>query len=276
MKKPYIIDSQQLVSELKSANAPILIDVSKIDAYNQAHLPNALFVDYTRLQHKGSIVGFAPERQDIQTLIEELGITPDSYVVAYDDEGGTRAARFLWVLALAGHKNFSYLNGGTHAWLAAGLPTDNNPVAVTPSQYPVPALQTQPIITFEEIEQKLNQPNFIVWDSRSAEEYQGITVRAQRAGHIPGAANYNWERAIDRNNNNLLRPLEDIRAELAALGITANKEVVVHCQTHHRSSFTWLLALHLGFNNVRGYAGSWQEWGNHPTAPIELATTEAL
>lgn len=273
-----IISPKQLADLLQnSASTPILVDVSKAAVYQQVHLPNAHFVDYSRLQHKGPIAGFAPEQADIQNLLEELGITKESYVVAYDDEGGTRASRFLWVLALAGHQNYSYLDGGIHAWLAAELPhsTEDSAPAVR-SSFPIEQLHNEYSITFDELKSKLQQPNVVVWDTRSAEEYLGITVRANHAGHIPGAVNYNWERAIDRSNNNLLRPLASIKNELANLGISADKEVIVHCQTHHRSSFAWLLASHLGFSKVRGYAGSWQEWGNRDDAPVEQATEQQL
>lgn len=57
---------------------------------------------------------------------------------------------------------------------------------------------------------------------------------------------------------------------LEDLGITPDKEVITHCQTHHRSGFTYLVAKALGYPRVKGYAGSWSEWGNHPDTPVEV------
>ena len=162
------------------------------------------------------------------------------------------------------------------SWLAQDLPYSSETSHPTASTYTIDALQTQPIATLEDVLANHQNSNTVIWDARTAEEYLGLRVNAKQGGHIPNAVNYDWENAIDRNKDNLLRPLDDIRNELAALGITTDKEIITHCQTHHRSSFTWLLAKHLGFENVRGYAGSWYEWGNSEHTPIALPSAAEL
>jgi thiosulfate/3-mercaptopyruvate sulfurtransferase len=72
---------------------------------------------------------------------------------------------------------------------------------------------------------------------------------------------------MDKNNALKIRNLAIIRAELAQLGISNDKTVITHCQTHHRSGFTYLIGRILGFN-IKAYAGSWSEWGNRPDTPI--------
>lgn len=274
----YIVTPQWLTSELnQQPEKYLLIDMSKPGIYAQAHLKNAINVDYNRLVATTGSTDFIPTKEEIKQLLSEVGLTKDQHVIAYDEEGGTRAARFLWILALAGHKNFSYLDGGIHAWLAQNLPYSSEPTAQpTSTDYRIAGLQTQHLATIDDVIERHQNADTVIWDARSPEEYLGIRVNSKRGGHIPGAMNYNWENAIDRDNDNLLRPLEDIRKELTALGITADKEVITHCQTHHRSSFTWLLAKHLGFENVRGYAGSWSEWGNREDTPIALPSQSEI
>src|SRR5690554_7209260 len=276
---PLIISPQWLTSALeKNADKYFLADISKHGVYTQAHLHGAVHIDYKFLQSDDSVApGLPPTKAEIEQLLSTIGLKPDQHVIAYDEEGGTRAARFLWILALAGHKHFSYLDGGIHAWLAQNLPYSSEPTAQpTSTDYRIAGLQTQHLATIDDVIERHQNADTVIWDARSPEEYLGIRVNSKRGGHIPGAINYNWENAIDRDNDNLLRPLEDIRKELTALGITADKEVITHCQTHHRSSFTWLLAKHLGFDNVRGYAGSWSEWGNRENTPIALPSQSEI
>src|SRR5690606_7739948 len=108
---------------------------------------------------------------------------------------------------------------------------------------------------------QLNDPHFVIWDARSPEEYRGERSGAQKAGHIPGAINCEWTQLMDHQNGLRIRP--DAEDYLAPKGLTRDKHIVTHCQSHHRSGFTYLVGKTLGFN-IKGYHGSWAEWGNHP------------
>lgn len=266
---PFIISPQWLASNL-SLEHLIIVDVGKIGIYEQAHLPQAVHLNYNALLlNQPPIANLPPEKAAIESLIQNLGIEKNSYVVAYDDEGGGRASRFLWTLALAGHQEFSLLDGGIHAWLEHELPYETEPFQRPASSYSIDALNNSVIVDAEYLIAQHQNDNTIVWDTRSAGEFAGYTVTARRCGHIPGAANYSWDIAFDSNRDNMIRDESAIKNELEALGISADKEVIVHCQTHHRSSFAWVLAKHLGYNNVKAYAGSWAEWGNREDTPIE-------
>ncbi len=266
-KFPLIVNGKLLNAHLNDENL-IVIDLGKPAIYAQAHLPGALLLDYRRLQ-KGELPapGQLPAQEDIAEMLSSLGITPDTHVVAYDDEGGTRAARLLWLLDAIGHAHYSFLDGGIHAWLADDLPYEVEASTAKKSCYGVDLFRVKKQIDLDYLFARYRDENLQIWDARTAEEYSGERVSAHRGGHIPGAIHYNWEQAIDRTNDNRLRDLEVIRAELNAAGITGTKKIITHCQTHHRSSFTWLLGKVLGFD-IAGYPGAWAEWGNHPETPV--------
>ena len=119
------------------------------------------------------------------------------------------------------------------------------------------------------IESRLGDAAILLLDARSRAEYQGTDQRAARSGHIPGAVNFEWSRCLDPESELFLRPQEQLLQLLQAQGITADKEVISYCHTHRRSAFIYVVLKHLGFTRVRGYPGSWSEWGNLHNTPIE-------
>ncbi|MEJ2106096.1 MAG: rhodanese-like domain-containing protein [Acidiferrobacteraceae bacterium] len=106
-------------------------------------------------------------------------------------------------------------------------------------------------------------------DARTPEEYRGEKKLAQQVGHIPGAVNFNWTDAMDPNRQRRLKDADELRSRFAELGITPDKEIIVYCQTHHRSAHTFILLQWLGYTRVRGYPGSWSDWGNRSDTPVE-------
>lgn len=263
---PLLLEPEQLALHLDDARL-LIVDLGKQSVYQQAHIPHAVWLNSRQLvSGEMPAAGKLPSREALQTLFSSLGLTPDRHVVVYDDEGGGWAGRFIWTLDVIGHSNYSYINGGLHAWLAAGLPIENTPNTPAPSVIEL-TLHDQPQADLDYVLTHHQAADHCLWDARSPEEYSGNRLLAMRGGHIPGAANYEWTSAMDKANALKLRPLDQIRQELQALGIDNGKTVITYCQTHHRSGFSYLLGRVLGFN-IKAYAGSWSEWGNRSDTPI--------
>lgn len=265
---PLLIEPADLQPLLGTPNL-LIVDLCRPEQYATAHIPGAVFLPFTQLTRgvpPGP--GKLPAENLMSRVMSSIGLTPDTHVVAYDDEGGGWAGRFIWTLDVIGHKHYSYLNGGLHAWVGEKRPMEAGIEMPAPSQYQV-KYQNGPIMTKDDILARLGDPTLAIWDARSMEEYFGKRVTAQKNGHIPGAINYEWTRAMDPHNHLRLRNLDTLRSELKKLGITPDKTIVTHCQTHHRSGFTYLLGKILGFPDMKAYPGSWSEWGNDPTTPVE-------
>ena len=115
-------------------------------------------------------------------------------------------------------------------------------------------------------------------DVRSPEEYSGERMHmpdypnegAMRGGHIPGAANVPWGRAIDQETHTFL-PADRLREIYEKeKGLDPADDVIAYCRIGERSSHSWfVLSYLLGYPRVRNYDGSWTEWGNMVRAPIE-------
>jgi thiosulfate/3-mercaptopyruvate sulfurtransferase len=161
------------------------------------------------------------------------------------------------------------LDGGLKAWLIEGHPVKQDRETRPPSHFHG-TYQGNKVADKKYILAHLFDPNVVILDARSPAEYHGEDVRAQRGGHIPGAVNFEWIRAIDQERNLRFKPVDKLRSMLESLGITPDKEVICHCQTHHRSAHTYMVLKYLGYPKVKGYPGSWSEWGNDPDTPIEM------
>ena len=265
---PLIIEPAELRAQLDDPRL-LIIDLCSEPSYREGHVPGAIYLPFqAMLSGQPPTPGRLPSLDQLTQLFRALGLGPDRHVVVYDDEGGGWAGRMIWTLDVIGHRAYSYLNGGRRAWLADDGEMQTTINEPTPNHDLALAIDTAPIAEIPDILAGLEQPDFAVWDARGPLEYSGEKVLAQKGGHIPGAINCEWTQLMDPERQ--LRIRTDAEARLAALGLTRDQRIVTHCQTHHRSGFTYLVGKSLGFD-IRGYHGSWSEWGNHPDTPVETA-----
>lgn len=244
----------------------LIVDMNPLEHYQQAHIPDAVQLDYSAIvASQPPVMGLLPPAEQLSRVFSALGLTPETQVVAYDSEGGGKAGRLIYTLHAIGHEKCSWLNGGLLAWQAAGLTVESGINPPTPSSYRAKLAATNAL---DKTQLLVSLGRLKLLDTRTSGEFTGADVRAARGGHIPGAKNLDWTLAMDRANNFKLKPESELRALLAERGIHPDDEIVVYCQTHHRSAhtYTWLKAL--GYK-VKGYPGAWSDWGNDPATPVE-------
>jgi len=265
---PLLIEPKSLEENL-GTDRLLVVDLSKADSYRKLHIPGAVHLDYPAIVAVNKpVMGLLPDAATLERVFSATGISPDTHVVAYDDEGGGKAARLLWTLECAGHRRLSLLNGGIHAWANEGHPYNNDPVTAIPAKFTV-THDDGPVADSDYINERLGNPETRLLDVRSPNEFNGIKKFAERGGHIPGAVNCEWTNTMDQQHNLRFRPDTELFDMLAALGVTSDRETIVYCQTHHRSAHSYIVLKHLGFDKLKGYPGSWSDWGNNPALPVE-------
>ena len=264
--KPALVTAEELSAQ--PAQRRLLVQVGERARYDAGHVPDAVNVQPRELiAGTPPAVGRLPTVERLTAMFRRIGYRSDCDIVVLDDEGGGWAGRFAWTLDVIGHRNWRYLDGGLHAWYGAGLPLATTPPAVEPSEAHI-KVDSAPIAETDDLLGSLDDPDLLIWDCRSAEEYAGRKVAAARGGHIPGAVNLDWLELMDESRH-LRFPL-DLAQRLAERGIDANRDVVAHCQTHHRSGLAYMAARLLGFPRIRAYHGSWSEWGNRADTPVAV------
>ena len=268
-----VISARQL-AELDDGPDPVLlIDLSSQSVYSRQHVPGAIWFDFKALVYsRPPVVGLMPDITKLAKSLGHNGLTPEHWVVAYDDENGVKASRLLWTLDAIGHPHSALLDGGLQGWGQTELQRHNirrdSAVRDRTPDYPV-VYHADVSADRRYIEAHLKDANVRLLDARSGAEFRGSDQRAAHGGHIPGAINIEWNRCLDPDNGLYLRPPEQLLNMFTSQGITPDREIICYCQTHRRSAFMYVILKHLGYPRVRGYPGSWSEWGNLYDAPAE-------
>lgn len=261
-----IIEPETLAAVLGDDNL-LIVDVSSASTYAQVHVPGAVHINPSELVCGiPPAPGKMPDDEKLESLFSRIGYSPEKHIVVYDDEGGGWAGRFIWTLDIIGHQHYSYLNGGIHAWAKEGHPVDNQNVSVEATHVNL-TFDKSFNAELDDVLAAIDDKHTKIWDARSHEEYVGSKLSSARGGHIPGAVNLDWLNTMDRTRNLRLLPLPRLQKMLEDLGIVSGDKIITHCQTHHRSGLTYLIAKALGFQ-VQAYDGSWSEWGNMQDTPI--------
>ena len=246
-----------------------IIDVSEPKVYKKGHIPGALNapIGLWREHHGNYLLIKKP--QNIQNLLQSLGIKKDDTIVIYAHHTGKdllKTSYVAWALELHGIKNTALLDGGYKAYKAS-YPTTKEVPHVTPSTIKV-SLDPSIVIDEKGVRERIGITRIL--DVRVAIYYFGTKKQKVLlcAEHIPTATSYFWRYSF--NENGAFKSKEALKQMLIeGLGLDPKQEVITYCTGGLETSMNWFV-LHriLGFQKARLYDASMKQWANDPRMPL--------
>lgn len=243
-------------------------------SYDSGHIPGATGWNWkTELQDQ--LRRTISSTEDFEDLLSKSGISKDTTIILYGDNNNWFAAWAYWLLKYYGHEDVRILDGGRKKWEAENRELTTEVTETEPAEYKISGVNDKYRAFRDDVEKTLDSENYGLVDVRSPDEFTGkilappgLNELSQRAGHIPGAKNIPWSKAV--NEDGTFKSKEELKKLYEGEGITPDREIISYCRIGERSAHSWFVLNELlEYPNVRNYDGSWTEWGNLIDAPIE-------
>ena len=268
-----MVTAEALERLLAQPDPPTLLDARFTltgqgrSAYDEGHLPGAVFADLDRGLCGPPGAGGRhplPDPAVLQAELRRLGVRDGHPVVVYEQGGPVpigSAARLWWTLRWAGHRDVRVLDGGYAEWLANGfLITTEEPAPEAGDIH----VRPEQMKAWNADDAGARRGTLI--DARAAPRFRGETEPIDaKAGHIPGAVNQPPAETVDARGRML--PRQELRKRFEALGVVDGEPVGAYCGSGITAAQT-VLALHEAGYDPALYVGSWSDWITDPSRPI--------
>ena len=250
-------------------------------AFEAGHIPGAVLLDADAdLAGEPFVSGPGrhplPSYRAFAATMSSHGVGDGVNVVAYDDAGGSYAARLWWMLDAMGHREVSVLDGGLAAWGSADpgatLEVGAGRSDRLPSDFKARPWPRELIADAEDVAAGLRGHAALVLDARATERYRGeVEPIDPVAGHIPGAVSAPW--AGNLGPDGLFLDAGRLRERYLSLGVVAHDpgggagessdasgDVIAHCGSGLTACHDILAIRVAGLGFARLYEGSWSDW----------------
>lgn len=231
-------------------------------SYEESHIKGAVRVDVeTELSSPVKKHGGRhplPNVEELKITFENIGISNDSIVVAYDEGDLSGSARLWWILKYLGHDKVYVLNGGINVFSEIGGETNSVKIEIKKRKFEVNPNENMRV-NMEYVRERLNKENIAIVDCRENIRYLGeFEPVDKKAGHIPGALNYFWMDILNKNEDRLTikskKSLEEYFNKLKDF-----KEVIIYCGSGITASLVSLALTEADIEH-KLYTGSFSDW----------------
>jgi thiosulfate/3-mercaptopyruvate sulfurtransferase len=283
-RAPYLVSTDWLAKHLNDPNLIVVDCRYYFDGrdgaaeYAKRHLPAALHLDWSKklidpaAPQPGTFK--LPSREWLKDVLEPLGISDESLIVGYDDEGGHFVSRLLATMAAYGYDNVRVLEGGIVKWRAEGRTLTTEVPTPARGRLSFNRESKEVFASIDDVISSQSNPGVVVLDVRRLTEFTGEEARARHGGRVPWARWALWQENLNWDGDRTFKDPAQLRQRFGALGVTPDKRVITYCQGGVRAAHTALTLRMLGYPDVRIFDGSWEEWGNRDDVPIATGPDE--
>ena len=270
---PGIVSTDSLAAWQRRGPVSLLDVRTEIGAYLKDHLPGAVYLHTETLRaSRDGIPTQLLDPSSYAALFRRLGISPDRPVVIYSagETHNIDATFVAWLLAGFGHTRVYVLDGGYYKWLLEHRPVERRYPRITAAQFTDAAFRPEQA-SLEETERAMRTGEALLVDARPPDQYAGEAGAQMRRGHIPGAISHYWKGDLTQAGfGHVWKPLDQLRAEYRAQGITPDRAIIAYCNSATEASHVhFTLRYLLGYPRVRVFVGSWTQWAEREELPLE-------
>ncbi|KAK0653169.1 Rhodanese-like domain-containing protein [Cercophora newfieldiana] len=259
----------------------VVIDLRSAAEYSVSHIPGSVSLPFEPVSAwsemgPGDLLLEMPPSASVFATLGAAGVSnpsPATKIVlvngvdvpAFPQAASPRVATTLKYAGIS-EGRVSVLDGGFPAWQAESYPVTT--VVPTPAAKTFTSTEDRSFLVDKEyVRARINRKSEHIYliDGRGAAVYNGSVIEewALKPGHIPSAvslpAEYIWNA-----DGSWKSPLELLALLRGAVGYGVSRsygEIVVYCGVGgYASSWYFVLTRILGFENVKMYDGSAQEW----------------
>lgn len=257
----------------------VILDIRSTDAYAAGHIPGAINAPFVVpfsawITMRDDLLLEVPDETDLFNTIGSLGIGSDSWVVIVTAPnpgeppfyGLANATRVADTLIYAGIVNVAVLDGGYPQWVEDGGATTVEVPDVIPRTY-TGKINEAMFVSIDYVHRHARSADIL--DARDAEVYFGVAIEpfAEKAGHIPTALSLPTPWIWNHNSDEIYTYKDPDTLRAMVSGVIGRSQghrghgIIVYCGVGgYASSWWFVLTQVLGYENVKFYDGSAQEW----------------